>query len=140
MSLRLLERLPPRSSGYDYRDYLKRVVLEFRGDDSLPSIQLADWCERKLPPGTYLVRWRHEDENFEIYTGGESGGALIATWPDPGVMGAPKAVPVEHRHDQPERVPDEGVMVVDLDPPRGGVQVERSAVIAALDVPGGPLS
>jgi hypothetical protein len=88
--------LHPKKIVTSYLDYLDTVSLVFRDRLDQPSIQLAMWCEATLPAGVYRVRYRPEDNNFELTTGAIGIGAMIATWPDPGVIGAPKilAAPV----------------------------------------------
>jgi hypothetical protein len=74
----------------DYRDFLDAVALVYSAPEFQPSIQLAKWCEAKLPAGKYRVRYRDEDGNFEIYTEGLASNVFLATWPDPAIIGAPK--------------------------------------------------
>jgi hypothetical protein len=128
----------------DFRDFLpKGMTLTFRDWIHQPSIQLAVWCAAHLPLDPYVVRYRSEDDNFEIYTEG-FGAAFVATWPDPGILGQPKML--THRQWQPGEEPGvnmkkaevmpaaDSVMQAGIpEPQRGGVMAERSTAIAALD-------
>jgi hypothetical protein len=91
----------------DYRNYLKRVALVFRWREDMPSIQLAEWAEAKLPPGVYRVRYDNDADHFEIQ-GGELGpGALVAIWPKPGLL-LEVPVPISYRVDEARPPPLEG--------------------------------
>jgi hypothetical protein len=87
----------------DFRDFLpKGMTLEYRDSVHQPSIQLARWCAKHLQLDPYLVRYRDEDDNFEIYTQG-LGAAFIATWPDPGIVGEPKIF--DYKQTRPRKLP-----------------------------------
>jgi hypothetical protein len=80
------------TSKYIYRTILGSVGLFYLSQRDAPSLQMARWAAQTLTSGEYRVHYRI-DGNYEIVKNFSTtipSPTVIATWPDPGILGEPK--------------------------------------------------